>query len=395
MLSGNIQQRFGNSYHSSTQNRAFIPTMLEPGAYERWQNSLGREASESRNSVTPDTNSTEENTEFTTPPTSPTLWDRGVPSRTFLTPPSTPTVGDESPIPPPRSNSEALPRPGSFSPLERPDSQQLSSPLGVPTPSPTCRCTSPTTPISTKPKSCSRLALVEGLYHGSEEDSQLPESYSTPVKPKPRRPVPTLEHVGDLIRAGSCCAVLGGVDEYIPSLFNIIPRVQYPKVEADCIKTSTLASLLRGDFRAFVDQVLVFDCRYDYEYRDGHVVAAINLPPESDARVLLHRLLFGGLELEAIASRTLIIFHCEFSQKRGPAMYRYFNQMDRSNYNGHHNFSRVGKTYQAFLMAKGYSSFHAKFPDLCGGYTKMKDRPEGAPAPKRTKSFSRTSTSKS
>lgn len=52
----------------------------------------------------------------------------------------------------------------------------------------------------------------------------------------------------------------------------------------------------------------------------------------------------------------IIIFHCEFSQKRGPKMYRYFKKKDRE---FHESTGRNGMlTYpHVYLLEGGYSRF--------------------------------------
>ncbi len=69
----------------------------------------------------------------------------------------------------------------------------------------------------------------------------------------------------------------------------------------------------------------VYDCRYPYEYAGGHITAAVNLwtpaqlravfcagPDAPDARHAAAALGNGG--------RSLLVFHCEFSSQRAPAM---------------------------------------------------------------------------
>jgi len=62
---------------------------------------------------------------------------------------------------------------------------------------------------------------------------------------------------------------------------------------------------------------LVIDCRFDYEYQGGHINNAINI---TDPEVMKDFFLKDRATIERLM-QTVVIFHCEFSQKRGPAMY--------------------------------------------------------------------------
>ena len=64
------------------------------------------------------------------------------------------------------------------------------------------------------------------------------------------------------------------------------------------------------------------------------------------------------------------IFHCEFSQKRGPKLCRYMRERDRQ-INGLQNFPKLFFP-EVYVMRNGYRQFHASYPELCdGGYVSM------------------------
>ena len=62
---------------------------------------------------------------------------------------------------------------------------------------------------------------------------------------------------------------------------------------------------------------MIVDCRFDYEYQGGHIKTAINI---NDPAQMKEFFLKDRETIERLMS-TVIIFHCEFSQKRGPEMY--------------------------------------------------------------------------
>lgn len=82
--------------------------------------------------------------------------------------------------------------------------------------------------------------------------------------------------------------------------------------------TLQLAELVNDDSgMSVVDEYLILDCRYPYEYEGGHIRGAQNVWN----RDTLQNQFFTTPEYTADSKRRIIIFHCEFSSKRGPDMY--------------------------------------------------------------------------
>ena len=131
---------------------------------------------------------------------------------------------------------------------------------------------------------------------------------------------------------------------------------------------------------------IIIDCRYDYEYKGGHIDGAINIRcPEVLERLFFSNraLLYHSDYLDSIkhdfegvinklqdlqnleehipkdAPAPLIIFHCEFSQKRGPRALNALRKMDREiNYN---KFPYLHYP-QLYIIEGGYKNFHAQHP---------------------------------
>jgi len=62
---------------------------------------------------------------------------------------------------------------------------------------------------------------------------------------------------------------------------------------------------------------------------------------------------------EQCSKKPFIIFHCEFSQKRGPRAFRALRKKDREiNYKNwpHLDFPEI------YMLEEGYCAFHSKFP---------------------------------
>jgi rhodanese-related sulfurtransferase len=144
---------------------------------------------------------------------------------------------------------------------------------------------------------------------------------------------------------------------------------------------------------------MVIDCRYDYEYHGGHIPGAIHIDSPSLLETLLityRRYLFNSNSLEYIKenfsllqsqphllhsipidhmnqSAPILIFHCEFSQKRGPRALRMLREIDRQlNYNTWPNLYYP----EVYILEGGYSAFHRQYPQYTNpqnSYIKMVD----------------------
>jgi M-phase inducer tyrosine phosphatase len=90
--------------------------------------------------------------------------------------------------------------------------------------------------------------------------------------------------------------------------------------------------VINGDYDDHIRQFHIIDCRFEYEYEGGHIDGAVNV--NSD-RMVEELLLQPGSGIYAnggefpMPSRSgspedgkpvVIIFHCEFSNKRAPAL---------------------------------------------------------------------------
>lgn len=116
----------------------------------------------------------------------------------------------------------------------------------------------------------------------------------------------------------------------------------------------------------------VLDMRFPYEYAGGHIAAATNLcmAPSALAGYLCERF-FNARALVRRAG-TVVVFHCEYSQRRGPRGALLFMRLD-SELNHllgtpWHRFYR-----EVFVLAGGYRGFFAAHAELCvpRGYVTM------------------------
>ena len=76
-----------------------------------------------------------------------------------------------------------------------------------------------------------------------------------------------------------------------------------------------------------IPNFMIIDCRFDYEFNGGHIEGAVNLSSPED---LSNFILSSKHRLEQLMKmRTMLIFHCEFSERRAPFMYSCLRDQDR------------------------------------------------------------------
>ena len=93
------------------------------------------------------------------------------------------------------------------------------------------------------------------------------------------------------------------------------PQLQLPHFipEDDTIPRitkETMIDVLAGKYGSCYDKRMIIDCRFEYEYKGGHIESAINFNDKEE----LGKKLFDAPS----AQKTLLIFHCEYSVHRAP-----------------------------------------------------------------------------
>ncbi|KAI9658870.1 MAG: cell division cycle- protein [Trizodia sp. TS-e1964] len=156
----------------------------------------------------------------------------------------------------------------------------------------------------------------------------------------------------ELQATGGLQAIMDVDDVYELSLPHFRPEGQ-----PDClprISRETLVDVLEGRFTHHYEQTLIVDCRFEYEYDGGHIEGAVNF----NDKKLLSRKLFEP----AVAPKTLLVFHCEYSAHRAPIMAKFIRQHDRT-VNGHRY---PALTYpEVYILDGGYSSFFSNYQSRC------------------------------
>lgn len=141
------------------------------------------------------------------------------------------------------------------------------------------------------------------------------------------------------------------------------------------ITCRTLDALLDGHYDAQIDTFHVIDCRFDYEYNGGHIPGAININTTQGvedfllgARVQKPEPSMSG----DAAKKTILVFHCEFSQKRAPTFAKHLRSKDRS-LNGH-VYPRIHYP-EVYILEGGYCQYYKESGARCQppAYVRMDD----------------------
>ena len=134
------------------------------------------------------------------------------------------------------------------------------------------------------------------------------------------------------------------------------------------ITGETMVDILDGKYTHVHDKVVIIDCRFEYEYNGGHINGAINF---NDKEKLAEHLF--DMASPCSTSRSLVIFHCEYSAFRAPTMAKFLRSHDRTV-----NVERYPMlTYpETYILDGGYSSFFKGFRSRCfpQEYVEMKNK---------------------
>jgi rhodanese-related sulfurtransferase len=128
--------------------------------------------------------------------------------------------------------------------------------------------------------------------------------------------------------------------------------------ELRCITPTTLIDLMDGNCGEKLQNYVVVDCRYPFEFEGGHIDGALNLWTQP----LLEAYLLERQESTRDGQRTALIFHCEFSSHRGPNALRFIRNVDR----GIHLSTYPALFFpEMYILDGGYKRFFHECPERC------------------------------
>ena len=140
-----------------------------------------------------------------------------------------------------------------------------------------------------------------------------------------------------------------------------LPTIVGKHKDLKCISPATMCALLNEEFNIGVEQFVVVDCRYPYEFEGGHIPGAVNL---WNCESLLHHFFESRVDAapRSLSNKQVIIFHCEFSSERGPKMCKYLRQKDREV--NKDNYPRLNFP-EMYILEGGYKAFYETHRHLC------------------------------
>ncbi|XP_064601324.1 M-phase inducer phosphatase 1-like [Liolophura sinensis] len=139
-----------------------------------------------------------------------------------------------------------------------------------------------------------------------------------------------------------------------------LPTIPGKHQDLKSITPETLARLQKHEFDDIVDEFLIVDCRYPYEFQGGHIKGAVNYYTKDS---IVENLISKPVITRSSATkRSILIFHCEFSSQRGPKMSRFLRSQDRQM-----NKDRYPQLCypEIYLLHGGYKNFFEKEKELC------------------------------
>lgn len=113
------------------------------------------------------------------------------------------------------------------------------------------------------------------------------------------------------------------------------------------VSPEVLASLLDGKYS--IDYEII-DARYPYEFNGGHIKGARNLFTKD----MINEVFFGENSPPVDEkSKKILIFHCEFSSERAPAMMKHLRKLDRAK----HRYPKLDFP-EIYVLKGGYKAFY-------------------------------------
>ena len=125
------------------------------------------------------------------------------------------------------------------------------------------------------------------------------------------------------------------------------------------ITGATLATFLKSSSS---QPFMIIDARFDYEFESGHIDGAININSPAD----LEKIFLQDTERlrDLMRTNSILIFHCEFSERRGPQMFRTLRELDRRI--NEHRWPQMFFP-EMYLLDKGFARFSKDYPEHCVG----------------------------
>lgn len=123
------------------------------------------------------------------------------------------------------------------------------------------------------------------------------------------------------------------------------------------IDSHTLCRLVDGEFSEVYSEIVIVDCRFEYEFAGGHIRGAINV----NSKQQLEQLLFRDRECSH-ERNVLLVFHCEHSAYRSPMLANHLRSCDREL--NAHDYPKLFYP-DVVVLDGGYNQFFNAARDRC------------------------------
>ena len=125
--------------------------------------------------------------------------------------------------------------------------------------------------------------------------------------------------------------------------------------EFNMISPGTLVEVMEGKHDAVVNNLFIIDCRFPFEFKGGHIEGALNLHTKDMLEDFF-------MKVPLTDTIPTIVFHCEFSSKRGPTQYKHLRGLDRLV-----NVERYPEVFypEIYVLQGGYKAFYTLFETRC------------------------------
>ncbi|KAL4231733.1 M-phase inducer phosphatase 1 [Mactra antiquata] len=203
-----------------------------------------------------------------------------------------------------------------------------------------------------------------------------PQDESTPIQRQKRaRPASVIGSPEPVVSRPSLHRCYSESEAMIKSALN--RQADEPDLVGDCSRTHclptyggkhqdmkyisgrTLSQVIEGEYSHDVEQAIIIDCRYPYEYEGGHIQGAKNLYIRDQ---IIEEFLKNPITPSDPSKRVILIFHCEFSSERGPKMSRFLRKSDRqANKDCYPNLYYP----ELYLLDGGYKEYFATEKEFC------------------------------
>ena len=128
------------------------------------------------------------------------------------------------------------------------------------------------------------------------------------------------------------------------------------------INPSKLAEYIDQDGQPMFERIIILDCRFEYEYKGGHIKDAINITTYDELLKIYD-------ENKENGEKTCVVFYCDFGCNRSRIEYSAFREHDRNN-----NIYPKLCFPNIFVLEGGYKRFFTEMSERCtGGYVSMRD----------------------